>query len=481
MGKKRTIVRFTEEEKQYLFENYPHEQSWKLAAKLGVSKKKVESFAYYYKLKKAEDYHPIRIDNRFNYEQADYIIDNFANKTNQELADYLGCSTYDIAAFARGHNLQKSSKIYEGTNKLTPFQKQFILENYENMATAEICQKLRLTREEVQRYAFYHGIRKSPNMVNKFSTQGVLTLEQKQFIIDNYSKMKNKDICDALQITEEQLRRYAHNRKLTKNFDVAYKNEHYFEECLAKNVDDFSNICKVEEPMIDESKLYKSNRGKYFVNQDYFEKIDNEWKAYWLGFLYADGCVCDKNGKGKTKNMLSLSLSELDSDHVRKFAKSLQTDSPVHIQQTNYKDKKCAKLDVNNQKLCKDLIELGCVTRKSLILTFPTEEQVPDYLIRHFIRGYFDGDGCIYVNKEKRDVRINFTGTLEFLIKLQEILVKECGFRFIKIQQKKNNKAYSLQYAHLRAIENFYRYLYKDCNIVLDRKFEKFNSIFSLE
>ena len=481
MGKKRTIVRFTEEEKQYLFENYPHEQTWKLAAELGVSKKKIDGFAYHYKLKKADDFRVIRIDNKFNYEQADYIIENFANKTNQELADELNCSVYDIGAFARRQGLKKSNKVYERSSKLTSYQKQFILDNYENMLTAEICEKLHLSATVIRSYAFRHGVRKSPDIINKFSNQGILSLEQKQFIIDNYSKMKNKDICNILQITDEQLRGYANNRKLIKNFDVAYKNEHYFEECLAKNIDDSLNICKVEEPMIDESKLYKSNHGKYFVNQDYFEVIDNEWKAYWLGFLYADGCVCDKNGKGKSKNMVSLSLSELDANHVRKFAKSLQTDSPVYIRQTNYKNKKCANLNVNNQKLCKDLIDLGCVPRKSLTLTFPTSKQVPEHLIRHFIRGYFDGDGCIYVNKEKRNVRINFTGTLEFLTKLQEILVKECDFRFTKIQHKKNNKAYSLQYAHLRCIENFYRYLYKDCNVVLDRKFEKFNSIFSLE
>lgn len=29
----------------------------------------------------------------------------------------------------------------------------------------------------------------------------------------------------------------------------------------------------------------------YYFNENFFEKINNELSAYWLGFLYADGCI----------------------------------------------------------------------------------------------------------------------------------------------------------------------------------------------
>lgn len=477
---KRKIVKFTEEEKEYLIQNYPYKQTWELAEKLNVSVKKINGFAYYNKLKKAPNFQVIRIDGKFDYKQADYIIENFGNKTNQEIADYLECSVTEVSAFARTHNLKKDNEIYSGGNKISPVQKQFILDNYETMTNVEISMKLRLPITTIQSYAFYHGKKKSKEVVT-FQNQGKLTLEQKKYIIDNFSTMSTKDISNFLGISEKQVKSYANNRKLTKSVEIAYKNDHYFEHCLEKCEDDSNKICKQVEVLLDESKLYKSKYGKYKVNQDYFEKIDTEWKAYWLGFLYADGCVIMKNQSGKMKYALSLALSSIDENHIKKFAHSLQSNAPVKVALTNYKDKKYARLVVNNKKICEDLAKLGCVPTKSLILSFPDSNQVPNNLLRHFIRGYFDGDGCVHISKEKRECSISFLGTVDFLTKLQFVLEKECGFRPVKLQKKKNNKAYALQYGYLKSVEKFYQYLYKDCNIMLDRKFEKFNSVFSLE
>lgn len=477
---KRKIVKFTEEEKNYLIKNYPYKQTWELAEKLNVSVKKINGFAYYHKLKKAPDFQIIRADGKFDYKQADYIIENFGDKTNQEIADYLECKVTDVSAFARTRNLKKNSEIYKGSNRISPFQKQFILDNYETMTNVEISMKLYLPISTIQSYAFYHGKKKSKKVIT-FQNQGKLTIEQKKYIIDNFAFMKTKDIANFLNVSEKQVKNYANSRKLTKNIEVAYKNDHYFEYCLENCENDRDKICKRAEVLLNESELYKSKYGKYKVNQDYFERIDTEWKAYWLGFLYADGCVVMRNQNGKMKYALSLALSSIDKNHVEKFSRSLQSDAPIKVALTNYKDKKYAKIVVNNKKICEDLSRLGCVPTKTLVLSFPVSSQVPDNLLRHFIRGYFDGDGCIHVNKEKRECSINFIGTLEFLTRLQSILEKECGFRPVKIQKKKNNKAYALQYGHLKSIEKFYRYLYKDCNIMLDRKFEKFNSVFSLE
>ena len=57
-----------------------------------------------------------------------------------------------------------------------------------------------------------------------------------------------------------------------------------------------------------------------------------------------------------------------------------------------------------------DLNKLGVVERKSLILTFPTEQQVPKHLMPHFIRGYFDGDGSVYKQKQG-NTKIEIGGT----------------------------------------------------------------------
>ena len=116
---------------------------------------------------------------------------------------------------------------------------------------------------------------------------------------------------------------------------------------------------------------------------NHFEKIDTEEKAYWLGFLYADGSV------GSKENKIELGLAEKDLSQVEKFKQFIGLDNKISYR----KNTKSYRSSFRSQKCKQDLISQGCVPKKSLILTFPTEQQVSHSLICHFMRGYFDGDG----------------------------------------------------------------------------------------
>ena len=78
-------------------------------------------------------------------------------------------------------------------------------------------------------------------------------------------------------------------------------------------------------------------------------------------------------------------------------------------------------LSQTSQKTVNDLKRLGCIENKSLVLTFPTYDQVPEELIYHFIRGYFDGDGSVSINsKNYKYAHISIVGTENFIKKLSE-------------------------------------------------------------
>ena len=115
----------------------------------------------------------------------------------------------------------------------------------------------------------------------------------------------------------------------------------------------------------------------------HFEKIDSEEKAYWLGFLYADGYI------SFSENKIELSLAEKDVHHIEKFRDFLGINNRICYRPSV----KAYRLSFRSDKCKQDLINQGCTPRKSLTLKFPTSKQVPYELIRHFIRGYFDGDG----------------------------------------------------------------------------------------
>lgn len=97
---------------------------------------------------------------------------------------------------------------------------------------------------------------------------------------------------------------------------------------------------------------------KYQVNENYFEKIDSEEKAYWLGFLYADGNVrMHKNKSG----ILKLKLKQSDKKHIEKFSKCLNSNYPIksgiEIIKNKGKEYKCyhSTINIYNTKLVKDL------------------------------------------------------------------------------------------------------------------------------
>lgn len=314
-----------------------------------------------------------------------------------------------------------------------------------------------------------------------------LTIYQKEFIIKNYATMKTSDICKELNLQYEIVHSYAQNNKLRKNQYSSMRYKNYFDELIEKRANEeydlYNYILKQSEPRVDS--LYKSKYGKYSVNQDYFQQINNEWKAYWLGFLYADGTIriARNDKKDKMEYNTKIGLCEEDVTHLQKFKNSLQSDSPISkkIVKLNDKEYGCCNINICNKKICEDLNNLGCTPNKSLTLKFPTYDKVPKNLIKHFIRGYFDGDGCIHINKEKRNVRLSFEGTEDMLVNIANILHNELNTNLVKPLSKKNSKSLHIVYDKFSDIELIYKYLYKDSNIFLDRKIKKFDTLYCLD
>lgn len=115
--------------------------------------------------------------------------------------------------------------------------------------------------------------------------------------------------------------------------------------------------------------------------------------------------------------------------------------------------------------MVQDLIVHGCFQNKSLELKFPTVEQVPSHLIHHFMRGYFDGDGCISTSRQGKDLRFEVLGTYEFLTMYEQTL----GVN-IKEPKQTKSQAFIVQHGGNQQVKKIYEYLYKDATIYLERK-----------
>lgn len=206
----------------------------------------------------------------------------------------------------------------------------------------------------------------------------------------------------------------------------------------------------------------------YHCNYEYFKDIDTEEKAYWLGFIYADGNV------NKAQNTLRINLQVNDSNHLVKLNKSIGGNFNVRIYDEVHKDKSypMSQILIYSTSMVKDLMSYGVFPNKTDKIIFP---DLPENLIRHFIRGYFDGDGSICERKHKKrlsDLACSFScGSMLFLEKLREILYQNNIKSYI-VQDKRGNKA-SLSLAGLTNPDVFLHYMYDNATIYLDRKYNK--------
>lgn len=204
-------------------------------------------------------------------------------------------------------------------------------------------------------------------------------------------------------------------------------------------------------------------------NEDYFKTISTKECAYFLGLIYADGYVTNYFELG-------LSLQYEDKYILEVLNKQL---GGVH----NIKERKrknfyngydylshTADLRIYSKSLCNDLIKNGVVPKKTNSNTHPL---VTDSLFSHFLRGYFDGDGCVYKHSKQGYSMIHFTCSnknfLEYLLKNIESKLKITG----KVYKEKDKK-YRLMYYRRDDAEILLDYIYINSNgLRLERKYEK--------
>ena len=224
------------------------------------------------------------------------------------------------------------------------------------------------------------------------------------------------------------------------------------------------------------------------IRHDIFSKIETELQAYLLGFYAADGNI---NEKRKT---FRIHLQKQDSELVYLYKDIISPDArtfTVEEHKTTGRNGQEVNahesfgVDITSAKLCTDLVNLGIGYNKSYSdLHIP---EMPESLIRHFIRGYFDGDGCItiWLSKEKgKSDRVR--GNFDICAKSASILnefIKFFATHDIKINLNylKRDDMYRISTSSKKELEKIYNMLYKDSNFYLSRKFNKFDHYVNTE
>lgn len=191
------------------------------------------------------------------------------------------------------------------------------------------------------------------------------------------------------------------------------------------------------------------------LNEEAFD-IFSEESLYWLGFIFADGCITKRKGKSPE---LSIALKSGDVEHLYKFKNFLKaTNKILYLEQYN-----ANRFAVRSAKIIKTLEKYGITERKSFTVN-------PNPLLinsKHFWRGVIDGDGHIGLFSKYKYPRIELVGS-EFMVKKFADFVSK---NIIKHNSsiRKTKSIYVVSFCGNIAIP-IIKYLYSDCNIHLNRK-----------
>jgi hypothetical protein len=200
------------------------------------------------------------------------------------------------------------------------------------------------------------------------------------------------------------------------------------------------------------------------------QNIDTEEKAYLIGLFYSDGYVCSTN------NNCGITLHNNDLDLLNK----LITLFPFFSLRKSYEN--ASKIDCTSKELKKDLLKHGVLSLKSSTnKELLSLNNIPDSLINHFIRGFFDGDGSVFKQK-LFNIKIELGCTsFNLITQILKILYNNkincnmtCSYSGSGLRTIDYYKLYTSSY---RESKKFADYIYKDATIYMKRKYEKLNIV----
>ena len=225
------------------------------------------------------------------------------------------------------------------------------------------------------------------------------------------------------------------------------------------------------------AKTFSEARREYGLDEHYFDEIDTPNKAYILGFLYADGYNNDIN------HTVVLTLHERDKNTLEKIRKELKCEKPLyHISSVNKHDRKPRELEsliLASKHMSETIKKWGLIPNKTFTLEFP--KFLSDNLVSHFIRGYFDGDGCAYIEKrvDRQDrLFVSIMSSTKFCYGMQQYLEK-IGLKMnVNHPTDKNENNSIIRTTKKDNVKKFMDYIYKDADLYMERKRKKFEEFF---
>lgn len=291
-------------------------------------------------------------------------------------------------------------------------------------------------------------------------------------IVNAYkSGLSTYKTAKTFNISQTQVRRIlsrngiqARSTKTASEIELAiierYKNNESSEKIARDYKMNGTTVCRILKRNGINIRPGKENKRKLKLEINWFKNIDTEAKAYYLGFLYADGNV------DKAENAFRLELHKKDINLLYDLAKRLYP-KENYLDRIKYDGPDYPYLNVCSVDMMVDLIGHGCVPAKTFIVSMPV---LNPKLMRHFIRGVLDGDGGISFGKDGR-IKVYITGCPMFLSQIKNYVYDECGIDWPQYLIK-GKESESLFTSNKNAVITLLNWLYDGSSVYLPRKYD---------
>lgn len=401
----------------------------------------------------------------FTEEDIKFLKDHYMDMTYKEIGDKLG--------FKEKRIRREASKlgIFKKPIKYTQSEIDFIINNYPTMDTSEIAKILHKTESSIRDKANSLGVKKN----HKYTQQ------QFEYMRDNYKYYSSRELAKQLNLPESVVsgvcNHYFKKREpLYSSEDVDYLTVHYPNSTGSEIGKELGFTDRQIHYIARKSGLHKRRQ----INHEYFNKIDTPEKAYFLGLIFADGWICYDELKSSYE--LGIELQSGDEYIIDKLDTALGGGNL-----RTHKDAKTtiicghtgnvgniSGIRVFSKQIVLDLMSHGIEKNKSKKDKYPI---VNDVLFFDFLRGYIDGDGCFYSDRNYTYMHIT-CASVSPLKYIQEILKKhDIETRIYSECDRK----YRLMCVNTLEMIKLINSLYRDPNcICLLRKFNKVKKYISL-
>lgn len=198
---------------------------------------------------------------------------------------------------------------------------------------------------------------------------------------------------------------------------------------------------------------------KISFNREFFDNIDTEEKAYILGYFVADGSNHNDFAYICSTDLEVLEKIKVAVEYTSELEKCKKS-QPHH--------KQIYRLNMSSTPMCKRLTELGCPRNKSFVTRFPYKNEVNDDLLRHYLRGLTDGDGCWHITKPG-NIQFSIAGTYDLLVGCQEYFTKNNIISYIRPK----SSIFTLHVHRFEHIKRIFHLFYDNATIYMERKYQK--------